>query len=207
MRLHQLCVVVLASSVCSSQASAQVVIDYDTTVDYTIDDGVAIREGANPTPPTVVSFVEPADIRMDIDVYDASEVHVLGGEFRDALATRDTSTLRIFGGHFWEGLAALDASTMHVFGGQDVDDVSLDAGGSSTITVYGTDFNYPYGPIGDASGRLTGTLLNGDKMWEGGWPFEIHDQAQIILAIPEPSTLVLLTTSALGMLAFIRRRH
>lgn len=48
----------------------------------------------------------------------------------------------------------------------------------SVITVAGSGFNYPYGPISDASGTLTGTLASGDAINAG---FQTYSSASIVL--------------------------
>ena len=77
------------------------------------------------------------------------------------------------------------------------DDTVID---TSVITIYGTGFNYPYGPILDVTGILTGTLLNGDPINN---EFRIYDNASIILAIPEPASVFFFVG---GICAFLRKR-
>ena len=254
----------LALIVGLGQASAEVVIDYDTTIDYTISDDVRVIEGGNPSPPTVVDIVEPAEVSRSVRVFDSSIVNFRGGTIHgyddQGLTARDTSTVNMYGGTISDELSAVDFSTVNVHGGYVSD---ADTGGSGTlniyggevggpnatdtcvvnifggdidgvratqsgtvnihggnivsevragsgfgdhdgvITVFGAGFNYPYGPIPDSSGTLTGNLADGSPI---DVSFEIYDDASIVLAVPEPASVVLLTAGAGGLLAFARRR-
>jgi hypothetical protein len=70
-----------------------------------------------------------------------------------------------------------------------------------TINVYGSGFDYAYGPISASSGTLTGTLSDGSPL---NLTFFQESPGEIILnPTPEPATLSLL---ALGGLAMLRRR-
>ncbi|MEE8451214.1 MAG: PEP-CTERM sorting domain-containing protein [Thermoguttaceae bacterium] len=239
-----------------------VVIDYDTTIDYTINGPVEITEGSNPNPPTTVEIVEPADLQDGISVYDSSIVNIRGGTIHSdedmGLSTADdstvniydgiltsevdmeiggSSTLNIYGGTVEDEVQAADFATVNIYGGY-VDDLdgadssllnifggevhtpnvsglsvlnvfggnidSLLALDSGRVYLYGIDFNYPYGAIPDASGILTGTLKNGDPI---NAPFEILFDASIVLAVPEPSTLALLSIGAVGLLGYTLRRR
>ena len=61
----------------------------------------------------------------------------------------------------------------------------------------GANFNYPYGPITDISGTLTGTLFSGESV---NWYFERLYASSIYLLIPAPGALVL--GSLTGKLVF-----
>jgi hypothetical protein len=74
------------------------------------------------------------------------------------------------------------------------------------MTIYGTGFNYPYGPIPDDAGVLTGVLASGQPInAEFNIDKTYSEDVSIVLAVQEPSTLVLLTTNAVGMSVFLRR--
>ena len=72
----------------------------------------------------------------------------------------------------------------------------------SRINIYGAGFNYPYGPIMDISGTLTGTLSSGESI---NWYFEREDASSIYL-IPAPGALVL-GSLGVGLLSWLRRRR
>ena len=136
---------------------------------------------------------------------DSSEVNVYGGSFFWPSA-RDSSKMNIYGGTI--ALFARNAATASVSGGTIIGLWSGDLWpgedpGMHTcvITVEGSGFNYPDGPIPDAAGTLTGALTDGSAI---NAPFEIHGGASIIL-VPEPATLLLLSVAAVTVV--LRRRR
>jgi len=96
-------VTVLAFS--AAQLKAEVVIDYDTTIDYRIDDDVRIIEGTNPHPPTTVEIVEPGGIGYFLTIYDSSIVNMSGGGIFYMWA-HDSSVVDISGGTLGSGMEA-----------------------------------------------------------------------------------------------------
>jgi hypothetical protein len=263
MRSVILSVAVLVS-VGVGRAEADVVIDYDTTIDYTITDSVRIVEGGNPNPPTVVDIVEPAYVSRNVRAFDFSIVNVRGGTIGgyddETLTAYDTSTVNVYGGSLGgevnvinngvvniyggyvfdadaagsgtlniyggevggpnatdgstvnifdgqiDGIRATDSGTVSIHGGTIVSDMRSGVGRGyhdSVITVFGTDFNYPYGPIPESSGVLTGVPANGGSI---DVTFEIYSDASIVL-VPEPCTVVLLAMGVLGLAARTRRRR
>ncbi len=60
----------------------------------------------------------------------------------------------------------------------------MDVYDNSILTIEGIGFNYPYGVIASSTGRLTGTLSNGDPIDN---LFNVHGEASIVL-IPAPAT-------------------
>jgi len=70
------------------------------------------------------------------------------------------------------------------------------------INIYGANFNYPYGPITDISGTLTGTLFSGESV---NWYFERLDASSIYL-IPAPGALVL-GSLGVGLVGWLRKRR
>ncbi len=136
--------------------------------------------------------------------YDSSTMNIRGGD-TDFLQAHDSSEVNIYGGSFWP--SARDSSEVNIYGGTINSLWSGEELGehTSVITVEGSGFNYPYGPIPDESGTLTGMLASGDPINAG---FEIYSNASIVL-VPEPSTLLLLSTSAASLAFYVwrRRRH
>lgn len=260
--LRYLAVLVLVLGL--GRAGAEVVIDYDTTIDYPVDEEVRIIAGGNPNPPTVVELAEPAVFNGTVRVFDSSIVNIRGAELHghdeNSLVAYDASTVNLYWGRIEAELTAVGSSTVNVYGGY-VDDA--DTGGSAivniyagwvggpnatdlctvnvfggdidgvratdsgtvnirggnilqevragagfgvhdgVVTLYGTGFNYPYGPIPDRSGTLTGVLADGNSI---DVPFEIYSDASIVLA-PEPASILLLSVAAVGLLARRRREH
>jgi len=140
-------------------------------------------------------------------------VSILGGEFNifseegDTVSVSDFGTVSILGGEFdsseeGDAVSVSDFGTVSILGGEIHGHIS--AAGSSVVNIYGTGFNYPYGPIADASGTLTGILENGNPI---DVRFTIYSDASIILAVPEPSTLALLFMGAGGLLLYTRSRR
>ena len=252
MRFHRLCVVVLALSGSAGQATAEV-IDYDTTIDYTIEEEIGVFEGANPNPPTIVNVVEPATIggiaaadSSVVNVYggrivstgdDADEaviatdtgvVNFFGGEVIsnfEALATFGHGTINVYDGLFRSWVDAEEYGTINIFGGSFEGPIiagdteaqihihggnipRLEVGEWCQMTVYGTGFNYPYGPIPDDAGVLTGVLSNGQAInAEFNIDKTYSENVSIVLAMPEPSTFAMLATSAVGLFFMVRRHH
>jgi len=134
---------------------------------------------------------------------DSSTMNVFGGT-SDHLQARDSSRVNISGGSFWP--AASESATITITGGT-IGGLSAgnDWGGphDCVITVAGSGFNYPYGPIPDAAGTLTGMLANGDSISAG---FGIYRNASIVL-VPEPSTFVLLSIGAATLAFSVWRRQ
>jgi hypothetical protein len=110
------------------------------------------------------------------EVRELSSVTVDGGSI-DGLFARDNSTSRARDGRV-QTLGANDSSRVAVSGGivdtlwaADEAEVTVNGGtllsmglpdATGSISVVGTGFNRPYGPVVDYDGHLTGTLANGD---------------------------------------------
>ncbi len=131
----------------------------------------------------------------------------ISGGSLEFLHAFESGTVSVSGGNLGM-LIGHDTSAMLVSGGNIAAILSGDPDGSgfpdpdfNVITLSGSGFNYPNGPIPVASGQITGVLANGDPI---NASFEIHGQASIVL-VPEPSTLVLLGTASMAAI-FSRRR-
>jgi hypothetical protein len=104
---------------------------------------------------------------------------------------------------------ASDSATISLRGGSfelpaGESSVHLNAANTSTIYVYGDEFNFPFGPIADLNGTLIGQLLDGNSI---DWSFLRDTTAQIVL-VPEPYALVLSLSGAMALLGVgAIRRH
>ena len=219
MRLYVLTLAVL--TLLSGRQAKSVTIDYDTVIDYRIPEVLEVVDGADSTTVDIISGASIEAVRVydtstvnfyggtnwgDTDCYDSSTVNVYGGEFDDDVVGEDFSTVNIFDGRIGEGLQAKGSSIVNLFGGS-VEVIW--AGGWSDLhdailTVVGSGFNLPYGPIAEDSGTLTGTLANGDPI---NASFRIFSDASIVLAVPEPSSIALPVAAAIGLVACTWRRR
>ena len=112
------------------------------------------------------------------------ESYVHGGSVL-RIATNKTSWVKIEDGSVNEVDSYVESEVEIIGGSIDV----LSARDSSTITLYGTNFNYDYGLIDVSFGTLQGTLMNGDTI---DADFYIYSQNASIILVPEPTTLLLL---------------
>ena len=131
---------------------------------------------------------------------DRSQVTVSGGSIGDLWAS-SYRQVNISGGSLnglrARGTCQVDISGGIIGGGGQIDGIM--AADNCTVTVFGSNFNYGYGPIQDSHGILTGILLNADPL---NAHFEIWDDAKIVL-VPEPATLLLLSLGAV----MVRRKN
>ena len=142
-----------------ADATAEVIIDFDTTIDSTIIDNVRIIRGTNPFPPTTVEVVAPAAISGEVRVEDDSVLNITAGTFQSndamALSATDssivnmydgvlssdddmefggTSQLNVYGGILGSEIQSIESSTINVFNGELRD---ADAADLSTWNIYG----------------------------------------------------------------------
>ncbi len=128
---------------------------------------------------------------------ETSVVNILGGSFDDVIAD-GAATLNVSGGHFDDLLLAEDTSVVNIRGGGveavkgSHDSRIFISGGfvdgmvtehSASIFVSGSGFNFPYGPIEQRFGVLSGTLANGDPINAN---FNINAGSIVLVAVPEP---------------------
>ena len=138
---------------------------------------------------------------------DSSQVAIVGGEMNDFYQALGASQTTITGGLLW-GIQASDAAFVQIVGGQFTDLLpavqnTLEVSGGGTILIHGTGFNYPAGAIPDTSGLLTGTLASGEPI---SLRFNITQGGSIQLAVPEPSSIVLVGLGIVGAVCFARSR-
>lgn len=199
MRIRCMGALVLAVSVGAGQAKAELVIDYDTTIDYTVNDDVRIIEGASP--PTTVEIVEPAYVDGQIRVLDGSILSISGGELRVGVTALDAGTVNLSGGFGGENSVVAGSSTLNISGGYmnpearvtgyDSSTINISAGyvgdsieaeGSSTVNVYGYTLRL-------GGGRLTGFLQDYTPLRAFAWT---RDHGEFILhELPQPPAVVI----------------
>jgi len=127
----------------------------------------------------------------------------------EGLITNGNAVFSLFGGDINSVDHAVHAygdSVFNIFGGSlNTTAIEIRAEDDSTVNIFGIDFNYPYGPIDDTSGTITGTLSDATVMAYG---FLRDISASIYLReAPEPSTFVLLSVGILGLFVCIWRRR
>jgi len=141
-----------------------------------------------------------------ISFFDRSRAMVSGGTM-NSLTAEGNSQITIFNAEIKDSLIASDNSEIIISGGKIKIGAEIYAGwpetipsepeDNSTITLLGTNFAIngmpvDYGQI-DAieypTGFLSGTLANGDLV---GNQFQIYGSSKIILAVPEPRSIILL---------------
>ena len=140
MKRLTICVVALGVLFGVTQLKAEIVIDYDTTIDYSINELVRIIEGVDP--PTTVEIVEPAYIDGYVDIYQSSIVNISGGTIDDPTGVEsrymrayDSSIVNVSGGRLF-GLKAYHNSLVNVTDGYfDSGDISVRD--SATINFFG----------------------------------------------------------------------
>jgi hypothetical protein len=136
-------------------AGAQSIIESNTILDSEIEGQVRIIRGTNPTPPTVVAVVDPAEINTDVLVFDDSVLNVVGGSI-DSFQANDTSTVNFAGGLLTTDATAFDQSHVSIVRGELTDFLrtrdqsnltivagsiwGVDAAGDSVVQIFGGQF-------------------------------------------------------------------
>ncbi|MFC1636213.1 hypothetical protein ACFL5Z_15390 [Planctomycetota bacterium] len=185
------------------------------TIDFAIDEEVEVYDslGGNPT---TVNLVAGGSIEHRLRVFDNSRANVSDGYIKWDLYAYDNSQVTFSGGTIDAGLYGFQNSHISFSGGsindlRSYDNSQIDFTGgvivtdlragwydfgphTGVVTIYGSGFNYPFGEIAVSSGRLTGTLANGDLIDND---FYIYDNASIVL-VPVPSAVLLGTTGHTG---------
>ena len=229
MKKYTIFLLVLMVIVPASQQVQALIIDdgLEHTIDYYLNDWVVVHDGSTlPLPDVTTLNIETgATITQEVLAYDNSKITMSGGliEADDThfgiLAAFDHSEINFSGGTVGHALQAYDNSQVIMTSGSVVHGVTashnsqmsifggslgvLIATADSQITIHGTDFNYPYGPLLSPS-RLNGTLANGDPIVDlGCWIFPGGTASIILTSNPEPATILLL---GLGGVIVGRRR-
>jgi len=154
---------------------------------------------------TSVIHISGGLLLEDLVADDLSTANVSGGDLSDYVIVRGFGTANIVGGTIW-GVAAYADGSADISGGLInawPQETGLIATGSSTISIRGTGFNYPYGKIPDASGTLTGTLADGTSIHTG---FNITADGAIVL-VPEPIVFALLLPCLFVVAAYAVRQR
>ncbi len=154
------------------------------------------------------TIISDGEIGHSLSVVEDSHMTVNGGILDGPIEVRSWGNLAITGGtliYIWAienshisisggslsfGLETFGDTQVEISGGLIAGE--LIALGNSQFTISGTNFNYDYGVLKSQSGRLTGTLANGDPM---DIPFGVYGNATIVL-IPEPASLLLFGVGA-----------
>jgi hypothetical protein len=129
-----------------------------------------------------------------VSAYGHATINIYDGLIHNETDAEGWSTINIFGGAFEAAIDANDEQARVYIHGGIIPGLRVDE--QCVITVYGRDFNFPYGPIGDSSGTLIGTLAGGDLI---NAPFEILSEGSIVLAVPEPPSVLLSVLAVLGL--------
>lgn len=140
-----------------------------------------------------------------VHVTDHGVVTVNGAELQDYIYPDGFGLATILDGTLW-GAIARGGSLVSIWGGDfgaGIQETSLIAEDTANIYVYGSDFNYPLGPIIDDAGTLSGVLADGAPF---SGTFAIRGDANIIL-VPEPATQVLLAPALVALVCLGRRRR
>lgn len=124
-----------------------------------------------------------------IEVRSWGNLSITGGTLISIRAI-ENSNISISGGSLSFGLSAFEDTQVTISGGLLQDRIL--AADNSQFTISGTNFNYDYGVLKSQTGRLIGTLSNGDPM---DIHFGVYGNATIVL-IPEPATVLLFAIGA-----------
>ena len=174
-----LVVVMLAFCILFSEANAEVRFSdaQPRNIDYEIDDDISVAGGH-------VTLVDGGVITGYAQL-DRGYLNIAGGEVQGFVLS-DSEDCYITGGTIWGDVYSFDFGNCVNISGGTINGL-IKAWGASSITIYGTNFNYDYGAISDLSGHLTGVLANGDAISTDF--LRNQSYSNIILTVPEPATV------------------
>ena len=181
--------IMLISVVMLLLASPVQAIDVDFYSDATIEDGdVYTNVFVYDTLPDSTTVNMCGGSVAGFLTYESSTVNIYGGEVYGGLATLNLSTINIYGGSVeCHSLTVNDSSTLNVYGGGLYVGNSPGFSESSTVNIYGYDFNYD-------GFRLTGFLSDGSAFLFNELSFDKYSHMNLI---PEPASLLLLAFGGL----------
>jgi hypothetical protein len=169
-----------------------------------------VRVEDNPSAPPLVTSLDwlaggSNTAGSDLDVKGSSRVRVYGGVIGDDLNALNDSRVSVYGGTISDDIRVRNSAVLNLYGGTITDSVA--ARENAILNIYGSGFNFADGPIAANTGTITGYLMDGtafsyvfDRGTTGNYTGTIN-----LFTVPEPGTLGLAGTAALGL--FLLRRH
>ncbi len=174
-----LVVLVVACTCCLNLPKAAGIIYFEDggthDINYPVSDQY-IMVGWNAT----VNILDGA-IVGEVNGLEGGVINVSGG-VAYSYGAHDYSVLRISGGRV--NIVFCGSESRAYISGGTVTEL-LVAHHTSTMTIVGTDFNYGLGPIPDATGRVTGTLQNGDRL-DVNFYREEHASIRLVTELSAP---------------------
>jgi hypothetical protein len=172
-----------------------------TPVDYVINDTIAIDYTASPDPGTHVDLLDGGRIQGAVYAYNDAEFTLNGGSVYGRLFAHDDARASIKGGFF-------SISDNHVFFGYE----------NSLVEFYGSSFAVDGTPVGYGDslkdyatyngtfyhGLLTGRLSDGSSIAN---EFYLYQNADMIVAVPEPGVGLLTVLMGGGLACCFGRRR
>jgi hypothetical protein len=143
-----------------------------------VDTSRVINNGASLTG-SITSGGSSTNTASGLSAADNSRVSVASGTFTGSISSTGGATTT----NAASGLSAADNSQVSVSGGSftasgATSNLGLDVLDNAEVTLFGNDFNYPFGPISDLTGTITGTLESGDSI---NFSFSQSRSGQIII--------------------------